>query len=227
MLQSSFGRVPAKILKTRFRLRMWPRPRRFWSPDLAHSFLRCHRELRSQALSSWLNGCGRGAGVCCFTAVLHVVASEHRLSSTLSMWPWNQHSQCAREGKRSWACSRAPALCPLHPQPCSGSLFSANLVQTLAFTVRVSLLLCCQWRFTCLHNCLPLLSFCKRRLGIMTQENTPKATAPSSSFSLNIQRSWKGRSLRFTRQSSGACPSVQVRPGHRLPHSPCPQCRLR
>ena len=43
--------VPAKILKTRFRLRMWPRPRRFWSPDPAHSFLHCHRELRSQAFS--------------------------------------------------------------------------------------------------------------------------------------------------------------------------------
>lgn len=48
-----------------------------------------------------------------------------------------------------------------------------------------------------------LLYFCKRRLGIMTQGNTLKATAPSSSFSQNIQRSWKGRLPRFTRQNSG------------------------
>lgn len=71
---------------------------------------------------------------------------------------------------------------------------------------------CCstKWWFTYLHNCFILLSFCKRRLGIMTQGNTQKATAPSSSFSQNIQRSWKGKLLRFTRQNSGTWHSVQA-----------------
>ena len=176
------------------------------------SFLRCHKELRPQALSSWLSECGRGAGLSAFTPVSHVLASGHGLSSPVSTWPWNQPSQWTQEGKQSWACSWGPALRATHSRA-QDPLFLANLVQTLPFALPVSLLLCCQWRFTCpVSYCFPLLSFCKRRSGIMTQENTPKATAPSSSFSLNIQRSWKGRLLRFTRQSSGACPSIQARP---------------
>lgn len=100
-----------------------------------------------------------------------------------------------------------PALRPAHSRA-QDPLFVANVVQTLPSALRVVLPVTIYLS----PQLFPLLSFCKRRLGIMTQENTPKATAPSSSFSLNIQRSWKGRLLRFTGQSSGACPAVQARP---------------
>lgn len=115
-------------------------------------------------------------------------------SALLSLCSASTSTQCARLGRRLWAHSRDTCPPPPHSHARDPQFF-VNLLPALTFAVCES---CC---FANLYHCFPLPSFYQRRLAIMTRGNTLKATAPSSSFFLNIQRSWKGKLLRFTRQN--------------------------
>lgn len=139
-----------------------------------------------------------GAMVETSALLLHIYSRcplEHRVSSAISLLRLDLNHLHTEKTNMDTLPGGTPSACP---QPCSGSTVPCK--SGACFEGCRVFILCC---FANPRNCFPLLSFYKRRSAIMTQENTLKATAPSSSFFLNIQRSWKGKLLRFTRQNSG------------------------